>query len=689
MSARSTAISAGVAIVLVACIPSRGAEKPLARTKGPGADLKQEVIWGSECHQPDGKGLAFGGAHQRADDGRPHTRVLEGGKWVEIGAELRKKNPLQQYRDELWKLRTGFKNAIGRARYIFFEGRSAKRERAWLEKEANPALQKLGGELAAVIKALEGLDGLGRYENRQVKFGLERIKPAQSLVAPLKGITDAKLLAAMRQAQVRLEIAAESLGAEPPPRVCSGVVYDAKTKLYVVFGGDHFDYLTNDVWVFDPAKKKWQQRHPKSGPQPRGAHKIAATGDGKARVGAGFSYRSKIGYMAPCYWQLSGGEWVYDIAADTWQGPAGEKSFPSDERAYRTGPYAPEFYMGGERPDAAKNEARLKAIPVNTWVNMKPPRRYEKNRDWGTSVIDSDHDLFLQWSGGHCAHGGTDVAQYHFATNRWEITFPVELPLGLNYTNSSYPGGFNFNLRPWMTGHTYKGYAYSRKLKRLVLLARNHQWEYAHDPYQYLYDPVAGDWTKRLLKPKVMCFVQNMYSIQTCDTRQGLFAWVGRKALLLDSKTMKWRELKTKGKLPGVSVDSSGLVYDAKRDRVLFVRKKYGRKHKYNGQVHALDLKTLEAGALSPKNPEIPVGVWLREGVHHAAADVFVWGGPKGLLVAYDPEGNRWVKLKVSGAASFGNSTGHVYDSRRQLLWVVDSRANIWCLRLDAKKAGL
>jgi Galactose oxidase, central domain len=681
-------------LVLVSCCVllqthARAGAKPGARVKGPGANLKQIVIWGSECKQPEGKGLAFGGQHQRAGDGRPHTRLFEGGKWVVIHEELRKKNPLQKHHDAIWKLRTRFKNSLGRGRHIFFQGMTAGDERAFLEKEVNPELKKLAAELAALVKTLGGLNGLGKYESGQVKFALEKIRTALSTVSALKNITDAKILAAMRQAQIKMELAAEALGAEPPPRACSKVVYDTKTKLYVIFGGDHFDYLTNDIWVFDPAKKKWQQRHPKSAPQPRAAHKATAPGDGTLRVASGINYRSKIGYMAPCYWQLGGAEWVYDLAADSWKAPTGEKSFPSDARSYRTGPYAPEYYMGGERPNAAANEARLKAIPVNTWVAMKPPKRYEKNRDWGTSVIDPDHDLLLQWSGGHSSYGATDVAQYHFATNRWEIAFPVELPLGQNYSNSSYPGGFNFNLRPWMTGHTYKGYAYSKALKRLALLVRSHQWEYAHDPYYYIYDPVIGDWTERRRKPGAMSFVQNMYSVQTCDTKAGLFAWAKSKALLLDVKTMKWRGLKTKGKLPGVSVDSSGLVYDAKRDRVLFARKSYGRKNKFSGQIHALDLKTLEVKALSPKSPELPVGVYLREGVYHAAADVFIWGGGKAGLVAYDPKDNRWVKLKITGKAPFGHSTGHVYDAKRQLLWVVDSRANIWCLRLEAKTAGL
>jgi hypothetical protein len=265
----------------------------------------------------------------------------------------------------------------------------------------------------------------------------------------------------------------------------------------------------------------------------------------------------------------------------------------------------------------------------------------------------------------------------------------MEYPLGLAYSNSSYPGGHNFNRRPWMTGHTYKGYGYSPELQRLVLVVRTQGWKYSHDPYFYLYDSLRGEWTERHRKPAAMTFPSNMYSIQLCQTKHGLFAWCKSSAWLFDHKKKEWDPLKVKGKMPGVVVDSSGCVYDAKRDRVLFGRKGYGKKHTYSGQLHALDLTSLQVTALSPADAANAVGVLLREGIYHTDADVFVWGGGKSGMVAYDPVGNRWVKLKVAGRAPFGHSTGHVYDPKRQLQWVVNSRAQVWCLRLDPERAGL
>jgi hypothetical protein len=56
-------------------------------TMPPRVDLKQQIIWGSECETPDGcpiGGLRFGGEDQKADDGCGHTQIKVDGKWTPI-----------------------------------------------------------------------------------------------------------------------------------------------------------------------------------------------------------------------------------------------------------------------------------------------------------------------------------------------------------------------------------------------------------------------------------------------------------------------------------------------------------------------------------------------------------------------------------------------------------------------------
>ena len=248
---------------------------------------------------------------------------------------------------------------------------------------------------------------------------------------------------------------------------------------------------------------------------------MTAAGDGKVKLSGGFTHNNiDIWYMGPLYQLRDDGDWTYDVAADTWTSEAGVEGVAPDQRAYRSGAFMPDYFMQGERPDAAANEAKLKALPPNTWVAMHPPQKPRVNRDWGSACIAADFDVLLRWSGGHCAHGGSDVPMYHFATNRWELPFPVEFPLGQCYSNTSYPAGFNFNRRPWVSGHTYKSFGYDPTGKLMVFTG--------HNPWSYLFDPQAGDWVGRSKKPAAMCYDSSFYTLTLCSTGKELYCWGGQ-----------------------------------------------------------------------------------------------------------------------------------------------------------------
>ena len=101
---------------MLVLLPSADAQKKPKAYRLPPVDLKQQVIWGATCDGPDGTGLAFGGEDQKADDGRPHTRIKVNGEWKAIHEELRKKNPLQKYHDKMQGLAPRFRSIVAEAR---------------------------------------------------------------------------------------------------------------------------------------------------------------------------------------------------------------------------------------------------------------------------------------------------------------------------------------------------------------------------------------------------------------------------------------------------------------------------------------------------------------------------------------------------------------------------------------------
>lgn len=703
-------ISIGVlATVLSFCgVIAANAQPPQRPYRLNAVDLKQRVIWGAECLLPEGRGLAFGGQDQDSEDGRPHTRVLENGKWVAIHRELREKNPLQKMHGRVVETRRSAKDMLAKCRFVFFRGLPADAEASQLHQDIHPGLTRLKDSLseldAAVAEATGDDDQL-----TQIRFARQQLQKARELLPTIQTAVSQVALRKLLQVQIQLELAAESLDAEPPARAMncgtarlsgkqSGsagdtFVFDAKTGLYVLFGGDHLDYLTNDTWVFDPDQRRWFQRHPEGAPPPRANHRLKASGDGTIRLSGGYTYSSNTDYLGGQYLDLNDGEWVYDVAKNEW---SGGELVPPTRRVYRSGPFHPEFYFRGAKPDAAAFEKWLKEIPSNEWVPTNPMHRPRLNRDWGTARIDPHRDMILRWSGGHSAHGGTDVLHFHFSTNRWELPIPVEFPLGQLYSNTSYPNGFNFNRRPWMTGHTYQNYDYDLPSRKMIKAGRPRR--------HYLYDPDIGDWIGRGTKPKAMQYNSCFYTLTLTSTPRGVVCWDRNgRVHRYEHPSNSWLELELTGEeLPGAYVDNSAIAYDSKRDRVLMINT-LGYRKPFDGQVWSLDLKTNVVKALSPEGRE--------EAVNFANVDKCCYDAKNDLLLlgtflkdsddhtttpAFDCAANRWVKLDIgySTGKRSGRTTrdfphrrsdGLMFDAKRQLIWGTDTNSQVYVLRLEVK----
>jgi hypothetical protein len=275
------------------------------------------------------------------------------------------------------------------------------------------------------------------------------------------------------------------------------------------------------------------------------------------------------------------------------------------------------------------------------------------------------------------------------------LPFPVEFPLGQLYSNTSYPEGFNFNRRPWVTGHTYQNYGYDTVSKKMYFTGRD-------DGQCYVYDADVADWAGRFAKPKGMIYGSCFYTLTNTSTPQGLICWTqAGKLFRLDAKKKEWIELTLQGKLPGAVVDNSTLWYDSKRERLCFVTKGYGDKVKFDGQIHSVDLKTLSVSQLSPMGMEaagaIPYLCQLR---YDPTNDLVLVGGllpeENGIrrTPAFDPVENRWVSLKIPGDDPNGKSgrnvsLGLVYDAKRKLFWAVDTNSQVFVLKLDPKTADM
>jgi hypothetical protein len=681
MNRQPLSVAALVAVLAASTLAAEPKPKPYNLKP---IDLKQPILWGSSVLL-DGKPFYFGGQDQESPDGIGHTRGVLGLAPVNVDSLWSRHNESQRNAyGSLLAARDLFKANVAYARSMYLDDLGAK-------ARFNYALRDVKAKLDTTFRKLPA----SAYQ--QVKDLAHEIELA--LAALTTDVSPANIAAA-EDVLIRFEQFAESVNVEPPPRALSPLVLTRtpikQEQLIVVFGGDHFDYLTNDTWVFWAKTGQWQLRHPPAAPRPRANHTLKDNGDGTVTLTGGYTYANNTDYCGGQYVDLDDGEWTYNVIQDVWLNPKSAGVSPT-VRTYRGGPFHPAHFLQGEKPDAEKFQAWLKKLPPNTWTKTRPPQLPQLNRDWGTAVLDTDRGLILRWAGGHSAHGGSDVLHYHTATNRWELPYPVEFPLGQLYSNTSYPEIFNFNRRPWVTGHTYQSYAYEPQSRQMLFVGKRE--------LTYFYDPELADWlSDTKFKPEPMAYGDCYYTLTCCTTPRGVYCWTNNGKLFLhDAQKKEWAEVKLTGdKLAGSAVDNSTLVHDARRDRLLFFRKPYGDKVAYDGKLQSVDLETLTVKTIAPGNAAAASAVsYLCQIRYDAANDLLLAGctlppDETGLrrTVGYDLKADRWTSLKVTGEdpntkRGRNVSLGLMYDAPRKLFWAVDAASEVYVLRLDVKTADL
>jgi hypothetical protein len=356
-----------------------------------------------------------------------------------------------------------------------------------------------------------------------------------------------------------------------------------------------------------------------------------------------------------------------------------------DSRLYRTGLFLASF---GEVPDEPKDTG-LDTLPENQWVRLPNPPRNPcygcRQRDWGTCVWDADRDQVLLWGGGHCVRSASGVAHYSPVSGRIVEGYDADEPYGANGG-----GGFDSSVmgRPWISTHNYNHYAYDPKC-RLMVAGRG-----------YLYDPERMDWLR--LEPIAIPYRFSWGSTVVETSAHGAVAWAQKKGAedfglwVFDCRS-GWVDLEPRGKLFAPYCDAHGMVYDSKRDRMVFGGAGGGYSKTSNGTFVTFDFKTRSMDTLTPGNAELARTRNAREMayVEHAdwvlVGEMYVHGDPKTgkpYTRVYDCQGNR-MRLLDAGAVPDGYSTGWMYDARRKLAYVFTFRGEAWAIKIEPKTARL
>ena len=521
------------------------------------------------------------------------------------------------------------------------------------------------------------------------------------------------------------------LDIEPPARCNSRMVYDAKNRLIVLFGGDGQDRGLADTWVFDVAKQRWRERTPPRSPHPRHCHAMC--------------YLEKsglvllIGGKAVCDYRqhdrLSRQTWVYDAAKDTWTPLAVEtpkfhwasaEAIPGTDEAilvtahrydhgretyrFRYDPSIPAAKHEGVPPgtfagktertkawydeqppaDANAHAKVLAALPANQWVEVKPPKS-SGGRTWGTAIFDTDRGVAMKWGGGHSGYQGTDMAFYDVAANRFSIDrTPAFTPEPFDRW-ARRPAGRTFFNQPW-TRHMRHTCAYDPVRKLGVFADAGGSSFYDRKAgrmhkHTWLYDPAARAWLEPIRQPFGGGGTHSPILIPTprgvlayqhlrLYEAEHLWRFTGRAG---EPATWGWEEIEIVGADRPRRHEHMTIVYDAKRDRLVFLstaRRERKSDERGDGEPALWFLSLAERRWRRNPRPA-PGGVSTREAVFVPAADAILAYGParKGdpaWTRVYLCAENRWVLLPVKTPQFTVHETALEYDPVHKLavlLW--------------------
>ncbi|MDD4889284.1 MAG: kelch repeat-containing protein [Phycisphaerae bacterium] len=380
--------------------------------------------------------------------------------------------------------------------------------------------------------------------------------------------------------------------------------------------------------------------------------------------------------------------WAIQIDAGKLDAATREKlGKPANERRYREVFFRSEFC---EVPDDPKPKD-FASLPANKWVLLTPAPRTPmtgcRQRDWSTAAWDTDREQFLYWGGGHCVRSGGPPVHYSPISNRMVEGYDAEEP----YCYNGFCGpGSSVMGRQWIDCHAYHLYAYDPKCK-LMVTGRG-----------FLYDPDRMDWLR--IEPFKPPFRYSWGSVVIASSPHGAIAWANSTAtnspnLWVFDRQTGWQDLKPTAngdaKLFTPYCDSSGAIYDSKRDRMLIGGVGGGYSRASNGTFLAFDFKTKSLEVVTPDNIDLgKVGI-SREMAYaeHAdwvlIGDLLRAGDPKtGKLYtrAYDCAKNKMFLLDA-GPVGAGFSAGWGYSTRDKMVYSLSYRGEAWGMRIDPKTA--
>jgi len=560
--------------------------------------------------------------------------------------------------------------------------------------------------------------------------------------AALKADDGWKAFQALEAARKKLIEAEERLAPAPPPRHYARLVTDPVNKVMVLWGGDGEDRFLADTWILDLQTHRWERCRPEVHPPTNGYAMVTMDYDARNKVvvlvrqsGDVWTFDAAERAWRPLaipkeHFGLTtsrgprGTQFAtmeYDPAADAhvfvhlkWENykapprktlllrldpaTAGTaKAKPAPEEAWRpqygsgcSGP-ANKFGLAWKhlpktqaeyRAKVAAHEAKLKAMPANTWTHLPAP--YSGiGRAYGSFCYDWDRDEILMWGGGHSAYMGNEWSQYDARSNLWMESWNPEFPAHPFGSPDGSGWGPSFKYEA-ASSHGYHYYVYFGGIRKALLGAS------MYDPDRMRHAGALKKVGQGSLGTKVeMNGHPGQFSVAPLYHAGGPFG-VWRA----DAETKTVRMI-PRSRPPFSGSDRVKWVFDTKRERILCygTRREVKVKGKKRGLLNGFWAFALKSGAWEQIRPDIePAGTEPPQITHWN----YCYSSKHDCLVVMPRDRETWIYdcgknlfRKIAGARWPNRSTpcGVVYSAKQDLFYAMPdngySPQQVYALRLE------
>ena len=268
-----------------------------AWTAHPASPQLEGMSWHTLACDPIGRRLVVVGADKKADNlGWSRTVVywIASKKWSRL--DVADEAVVREHR-ELVAAKEACIDLVGRIRL------------AWYRDPQGIGTDEEIKSLGVGCQSLKSRTSLGRFAKQ-----IEAIDTQLSARKTLDALKSARVL------ERKIEEYAEAQYPVPPSRRNSPLVFDEKNRVFVLFGGDHEDYLMNDTWVLDLEKQAWRRANPDKAPSPRAGHAACSLPkSGRVAIYEGYVQSSNTDYGASPFEPLDPRQlWIFDAKSDRW-----------------------------------------------------------------------------------------------------------------------------------------------------------------------------------------------------------------------------------------------------------------------------------------------------------------------------------------------------------------------------------